>query len=129
MTVYRNIETIFEKVTNLAVSILGNSITFILAFSLVIYWLASGDFFTQGKHESIRDVVHAITFLSVFIIQKSFNRHSALLHLKVNQLVSSHEPASNAVLHAESMTEHEIIGMAKEHAELLVEEVDAKKSL
>lgn len=129
MTVYRNIETIFEKVTNLAVSILGNSITFILAFSLVIYWLASGDFFTQGKHESIRDIVHAITFLSVFIIQKSFNRHSALLHLKVNQLVSSHEPASNVVLHAESMTEHEIIGMAKEHAELLVEEVDEKKSL
>jgi low affinity Fe/Cu permease len=127
MNIYRYTETIFEKTTNLAVVILGNSITFILAVGLVIYWLASGDFFTQGKHESIRDIVHAITFLSVFIIQKSFNRHAALLHLKVNELVASHEPASNAVLHAEAMTEHEIIGMAKEHAELMVQAIEGKE--
>ncbi|MBK9016393.1 MAG: low affinity iron permease family protein [Saprospiraceae bacterium] len=128
MSIYRHTETIFEKITNLAVVILGNSITFILAFSLVIYWFASGDFLTQGKHESIRDLVHAITFLSVFIIQKSVNRHTALLHFKVNELLMSHEPANNAVIHAETKTEHEIIGLAKEHAELIVheEEEEAK---
>lgn len=118
--IYRHVETIFEKVTSVAVGILGNSITFILALGLVLYWLGTGDFFTQGAHESIRDIVHGITFLSVFIIQKSFNRHAALLHFKVNELVSSHEPANNAVIHAETKTEHEIIGLAKEHAELIV---------
>ncbi len=128
MSIYRHTETIFEKITNLAVVILGNSITFILAFSLVIYWLASGDFLTQGKHESIRDIVHAITFLSVFIIQKSFNRHSALLHFKVNELVLSHEPANNAVIHAETKTEHEIIGLSKEHTELIVQAIEEEET-
>ena len=128
MNIYRYTETIFEKITNIAVTILGNSITFILAFSLVIYWLATGDFFSQGKHESIRDIVHAITFLSVFIIQKSFNRHSALLHFKVNELVSSHEPASNAVIHAETKTEHEILELAKEHADLIVQAIEEEEA-
>jgi len=121
--IYRHTETIFEKVTSFAVIFLGNSITFIIALGLVVFWLATGDFFTQGMHESIRDIVHGITFLSVFIIQKSFNKYSALLNLKLNELVSSHEPASNAVIHAESKTEHEIAVLVKEHAGLNLPEV------
>ncbi len=129
---YRHTETIFEKITSFAVVILGNSITFILALSLVIFWLINKPFFEQPIHESIRDIIHGITFLSLFIIQKSFNRHSALLHLKVNELVSSHEPASNAVINAEVKTEHEIIELSKEYVELAVqaiaeEEVEVEK--
>ena len=126
--IYRHTETIFERVTSTAVVILGNSITFVIALGLVIYWLSTGNFFTQGAHESLRDIIHAITFLSLFIIQKSFNRHSALLHLKVNELVSSHKPASNTVIHAETKTEHEIIELSKEYSDLAaqVDELEKK---
>jgi len=57
------------------------------------------------------------SFLSLFIIQKSFNRFSASLHLKVNELVASHEPASNSVLNAEEKTEQEISQLTKEYSE------------
>lgn len=67
--------------------------------------------------EFIRDVIHSLTFLSLFVIQKEFNRFSAALHLKVNELVSSHKSANNAVLNIEDKTEQEIIELAKEYKE------------
>lgn len=117
--IYRHSERIFEKVTSVATSILGNSVTFIIALFTVAFWLSSKRFFAQDPHECVRDVIHGVTFLSLFIIQKSFNRFSAALHLKVNELVASHEPASNAVIMVEEKTEHEITELTKEYAELV----------
>ena len=36
----------------------------------------------------------------------------------MNELVESHEPASNAVMNAEEKTEHEITQLSKEYVEL-----------
>jgi low affinity Fe/Cu permease len=116
--IYRRVETSFEKLTNLATNVLGNSITFMFALGMIVFWLVNKEFYMQDIRDSIRDIIHGTTFLSLFIIQKSFNRFSALLHLKVNELVSSHEPARNAVLNMENKTEHELIILAKEYTEL-----------
>jgi low affinity Fe/Cu permease len=116
--IYRHSETVFEKITTVATALLGNSITFMLALGIIVFWLVNKEFYMQDARDSIRDVIHGVTFLSLFIIQKSFNRFSALLHLKVNELVSSHEPANNAVLNAEDKTEHELIELSKEYADL-----------
>lgn len=119
--VYRHSERIFEKVTNVATAILGNSVTFIIALLTVVFWLTSKRFFEQDSHECIRDVIHGVTFISLFIIQKSFNHFSAALHLKINELVLSHESASNTVITVEGKTEHEITQLTKEYAELAAE--------
>jgi low affinity Fe/Cu permease len=116
--IYRHLERGFEKLVSLAIGVLGNSITFIIAFCTVIFWLSNKRFYNQDIHACIGDVLLGVAFLSLFIIQKSFNRFSASLHLKVNELVSSHQPASNAVMNAEDKTEREITELAKEYAEL-----------
>ena len=113
--IYRLTETIFEKFSTVATTILGNSITFIIALAMIIYFLTSKAFYEQETHHMIRDIIHSVTFITLFIIQKSFNKFAALLHLKVNELVASHEPASNAVIHAEGKTEHEITQLSKEY--------------
>ena len=114
---YMTIEKAFEKLTSIATSLLGNSITFILAFCLVIFWWINSFFTVTDIHQIIGDIIFGITFLSLFIIQKSFNHFSALLHLKINELVSSHEPANNAVLDASEKTEREIRELSKEYSE------------
>ena len=124
--VYRHIERGFEKLSSYANAILGNSITFIIALCTVIFWLSNKRFFIQDIHSQIGDVILGVAFLSLFIIQKSFNRFSAGLHLKVNELVASHETASNAVINIEEKTEREITELAKEYAEL-VDQVKAKE--
>lgn len=108
----------FEKLTSFAIVILGNSISFIIALCTVIYWLSNKRFYTEDIHSRIGDVLLGVAFLSLFIIQKSFNRFSASLHLKVNELVASHEPASNSVINAEEKTERELTILSKEYAEL-----------
>jgi low affinity Fe/Cu permease len=117
-TIYRHTETVFEKLTSVASTILGNSITFIIALCLVIFWLSNKRFYTQDIHHSIGDVILGITFLSLFIIQKTFNKFAASLHLKLNELVASHEPASNLVINSENKTEKEITELSKEYIEL-----------
>ncbi len=113
--IYTNIEIGFEKLTAMATAILGNSITFILAFSLVLFWWINSFFTVTDLHQIIGDIIFGITFLSLFIIQKSFNRFSALLHLKINELVASHEPANNVVINASEMTEREIKVLSQEY--------------
>lgn len=117
--IYRHTEKGFEKFTSVATAILGNSITFIIALCMVIFWFSNERFYTQGIHACIGDIIFATTFLSLFIIQRSFVHFSASLHLKVNELVSSHEPANNAVMNAERKTEEEIIELSKEYEELV----------
>ena len=103
--IYRATEIIFEKLVSLAMVILGNSITFIVALALVLVWWINNLLEKADAHQTIGDVILGITFLSLFIIQKSFNKFSASLHLKVNELVSSHESASNSVINVEDKTD------------------------
>ena len=126
--IYSFTEMIFERLVSLATAVLGNSITFILAFCLVICWWVNDFFTTRDLHEIIGDFIFGTTFLSLFIIQKSFNKFSGSLHLKVNELVSSHETASNSVINAEEKTEREITKLSREYTDLAeqVKELEAE---
>ncbi len=127
---YFTVERNFEKLVSLATRVLGNSITFILALVLVMYWWVTTLFSSSDMHQNIGDFIFGITFLSLFIIQKSFNRYSALIHLKVNELISSHENANNAVMDTNQKTEKEIMDLSKEYIETeeaIEEEIDEAK--
>ena len=128
MKIYSRLEQLFEKLTSTVTAILGNPITFIVALCLVLWWWINNLFTTMDIHQIIGDIIFGVTFLSLFIIQKSFNRFSASLHLKVNELVSSHETASNAVLNADVKTEREITELSKEYNELAekIKELDTE---
>jgi low affinity Fe/Cu permease len=115
---YRNFEKFFEKITSLITGILGSSVTFFLAFVMIVFWFLNRSYSNHDTNEVIRDLIHATTFLSLFVIQKEFSRFSGSLHLKVNELVASTETASNSVINVESKTEIEINELQKEYAEL-----------
>lgn len=126
---YDYLEKLFEKLTSLATIVLGNSITFILALCLVLFWWINNIFTTKDLHQIIGDIIFGTTFLSLFIIQKSFNRFSGSLHLKVNELVSSHEPANNSVINADGKSEQEINELSKEYADLAEQVKDLEEEL
>ena len=116
--VYLKIELIFEKLTSMGTKVLGNPITFMLAVILVLFWWSTSLFTTDDYHQNIGDFIFGTTFLSLFIIQKSFNHFSALIHLKMNELISSHEFANNAVIDTSEKTEKEIRELSKEYIEV-----------
>ncbi|MES2798019.1 MAG: low affinity iron permease family protein [Bacteroidota bacterium] len=115
---YKQLDRVFEKITSFVTSILGNSITFIIALLMLVFWFSNRDFETQETNEIIRDIIHGVSFLCLFVIQKEFSRFSGALHLKINELVVSHETANNAVINVETKTELEITELQKEYTEL-----------
>ena len=127
---YRNLEAKFEKLSYIVMTILGNSITFIVAFCLVIAWFFSKEFYHQSIHKSIGDIILGITFLSLFVIQKTFNRFYISLQIKLNELVASHDRANNEIINIEEKTEHELSEITKEYAELagLAKTVENKRT-
>jgi low affinity Fe/Cu permease len=127
--IYRHAENTFEKLTSFITVILGNSITFILALITVIYWLSNKHFLAHDTQTQIGEVILGITFLSLFIIQKSFNKFSGSLHLKINELVIANKSANNSVVNAETKTELEITELTKEYAELAEEIKEVEKEI
>jgi low affinity Fe/Cu permease len=116
--IYIKTERGFERLASVAISVLGNSITFGIALITVIFWLTNRLFYVQDMNERIGDVIQGVTFLSLFIIQKSFKRFSTSLHVKVNELVASHEPASNAVINMGEKTDRDLTALLNTYAEL-----------
>ena len=128
MNPYKKLEIIFEKFSHIATRVLGNSITFIFAVLLVVRYFSDPNVYKEPRPKIIMDVIFSITFLSIFIIQKSVNRFSAALHLKMNELVASHDNASNRIINIEEKSEEEIRDLAK-HYSTLAEKVKSEKSM
>ena len=60
-----------------------------------------------------------ITFLMVFLIQRSQNKDSRAVHLKLNEIVAALQGASNRLINVEDLTETEI-RLLHEHYQRLV---------
>ena len=116
--IYAKAERGFERLTSIGINILGNSITFGLALITIIFWLTNKLFYAQDVNERIGDIIQSVTFLSLFIIQKSFKRFSVSLHVKVNELVASHGPANNAVINMGEKTDLELTELLNMYTEL-----------
>ena len=114
---YLFIETKFEKITAVTMNVMGNSITFMLAVSMVVFWLTGKQFWSQTLHQKIENVIVAVTFLILFIIQREFKRFSASLHIKLNELISTSEAASNKLMNVEEKTESELLELTKMYSE------------
>src|SRR5215216_7280102 len=117
-SLYKTIERIFENFSGVAIKVFGNSITFIIAVILVIVYLTSQKVYRQNFHDMVYDVILCVTFLGFFIIQKSFNKYSTALHLKMNELLAAHESASNRMVNIENKTEEELKELEKHYSNL-----------
>ena len=110
----------FEKFANAATKFTGSSIAFIAATAIVILWALTGPVFHYSETWQlvINTGTTIITFLMVFLIQKSQNKDSLAIQLKLNELVAAHEFASNRLVNVENMTEDELKVIKKYYSHL-----------
>jgi len=120
-TIYKKTETIFEIFAGMALRVFGSSLTFIVALLVVIIFLSTTPFSRQSLHDSIYNIILCFTFLGFFIIQKSFNKFNASLNLKINELISAHDKASNRLVNIENKSEAELIELSKHYYEIAEE--------
>lgn len=112
-------ETLSAKVTKAT----GSTPAIIIAFSAVIIWAVLGPVFHYSENWQlvINTGTTIITFLMVFLIQKSQNKESVAVQLKLNELVAAHEFASNRLVDVENMTEDELKVIQKYYTKLKID--------
>jgi low affinity Fe/Cu permease len=100
----------FERFSNWATNATGSSAAFFTAISVIIIWGLTGPIFDYSDTWQliINTGTTIVTFLMVFLIQKSQNKDSKAVHLKLNELLASHEGASNRMVDIEDLTEEEL---------------------
>jgi len=100
----------FERFSDHAVCFTGSPAAFIIATMMIIIWAAAGPLFDFS--ETWQLVVNTgttiITFLMVFLIQKTQNKDSKAIQIKLNELIASSEKASNRLVDIEDLTEEEL---------------------
>ncbi|MBV4359056.1 low affinity iron permease family protein [Pinibacter aurantiacus] len=116
----QNTSSFFETFANKVNKAAGSTVAFIGAFLIVIVWAVSGPFFHYSENWQlvINTGTTIITFLMVFLIQKSQNKDSLAIQLKLNELVAAHEFASNRLVNVENMTEDELKVIQKYYSKL-----------
>jgi low affinity Fe/Cu permease len=88
----------------------GSASAFLTAIMLVVAWMITGPYFRYS--DSWQLVINTgttiVTFLMVFLIQNTQNRDTRELHLKLDELIRSHEPARNLFMNLEHLSDEDL---------------------
>lgn len=111
---------LFERIANKITLFTGSSVAFSCAAGAIIIWAMCGPFFEfpETWQLVINTGTTIITFLMVFIIQKTQNKDSKTVHLKLNELIASLEGSSNRIADAEDLSEKELDQLQRYYVKL-----------
>jgi low affinity Fe/Cu permease len=100
----------------------GTTTAFCVAAGIILAWGLSGPLFhfSDTWQLVINTGTTIVTFLMVFLIQRSQNKDSIALHLKLNEIVAAIEGASNRLIDVESLTEEELHTLQCYYAKLVL---------
>jgi low affinity Fe/Cu permease len=136
---------LLERLSLKATKATGTSKAFILALMAIVVWGLTGPLFhfSDTWQLVINTSTTIITFLMVFLIQRTQNKDALAIHLKLNEIVAALEGASNRLIDVEDLTEGEIeilhthyqrlVAMAKKDLKLTqshsIEEAEARHNI
>jgi low affinity Fe/Cu permease len=115
-SVGQTFERLSERVTKWA----GSTPAFIAGLAIVLAWVLLGPVF--GYSNTWQLVINTgttiVTFLMVFLIQRTQNKDALVIHLKLNELVAAMQGASNRLIDVEALSEKELQTLERYYGEL-----------
>jgi low affinity Fe/Cu permease len=98
-----------------------------VAFTVI--WLVSGPFFRWSDTWQLvaNTITTIITFIMVFLIQRTQNKDSLALQLKLNEVVAAIEGASNRLIDVEDLSESELRTLHDHYARLAAMAKEARR--
>jgi len=84
-------KNLFATIAQNATFFSGSTMAFIVAASIILLWIMTGSIFNFSNiwQLVINTGTTIITFLMVFLIQRTQNKDSPALYLKLNELIAS----------------------------------------
>ena len=125
----KRLEALSQRITQWT----GSSAAFATACLVIVVWAVLGPIFHYSDTWQlvINTGTTIVTFLMVFLIQRTQNKDSLALHLKLNELVAAMEGSSNRLIDVEALSEEALRALERHYAELARlarQEADATRS-
>ena len=111
----------FSRIATQVTHQAGSTPAFIIALSIVLIWLVTGPLFkfSDTWQLVINTGTTIVTFLMVFLIQRTQNRDSLAVQLKLNEIVAALEGASNRLISVEDLSDKELEVLHKHYQKLV----------
>ena len=124
---------VLERFSTAVTNWTGGTSAFALAAGTIVVWAVTGPFFhfSDTWQLVINTGTTVVTFLMVFLIQRSQNKDSLATQLKLNELVAAVKGASNRLIDVEDLSETELRVLHDHYARLVImakKDSDLKKS-
>jgi low affinity Fe/Cu permease len=109
-----------ERISGKATTWTGSTPALLTAVGMLVLWLLTGPVFHYSDTWQLvmNTITSIITFVMVFLIQRTQNKDSLAVQLKLNELVAAMQGASNRLIDVEAMSEDELKVLHKFYAGL-----------
>jgi low affinity Fe/Cu permease len=99
-----------ERLSSVVTGWAGSSSAFATALVVILVWAITGPLFhfSDTWQLVINTGTTIVTFLMVFLIQRSQNKDAVAIHLKLNEIVAALQGASNRLINVEDLSESEV---------------------
>ncbi len=100
----------FERFAHAISRFAGSTTAFIAALAIVLVWGLTGPLFHYSNTWQlvINTGTTVVTFLMVFLIQRTQNKEALAVQLKLNEVVAALQGASNRLVNVEDLDEGEL---------------------
>lgn len=120
----------FRKLAFKAAQGVGSAPAFLLAVVATLVWIASGPYFHYSDTWQlvINTATSVATFLIVFLIQNTQNRDTAVIQLKLDELIRAVKQARTELVQMEGLSDEELDSL-REEFRVLREQASSKLEL
>lgn len=112
--------SVLERLAQLFTNWTGSSWAFTIAVLTILAWAVTGPLF--GFSDTWQLVINTgttiVTFLMVFLIQRSQNKEALAVQLKLNEIIAALHGASNRLINVEDLGEAEIKALHQQYQRL-----------
>ena len=118
----------FSRFATQTAQVVGHPYVFFTAVAILVLWGITGPYFHYSDTWQlvINTGTSVITFLVVFLIQNTQNRDAKAIHLKLDELIRSHHPASDDLIDIEKLSDEELDEL-EERYERIRKECEARR--
>ena len=122
-----------ERLSHTVTAWTGSSWAFALAAAVIVVWLITGPLFHYSDTWQlvINTGTTIVTFLMVFLIQRTQNKDSLAIQLKLNEIVAAIPGASNRLIDIEDLSEADLMKLHQFYSRLAAlakKEADIQRS-
>ena len=96
---------------------LGSTPAILLVLGVIAVWLLSRPLFSTSEawQNALLTPLTILTFVLIFLLQRSQNKAMLAIQLKLNEIVASQHGASNRLIDLENMSEEEVVQLHRHY--------------